>query len=60
MTGDKPWQTSTMECAKCAYSWVAVHPTVAEYLECPTCHHMTPAPYINQSTGEVTWFEPVE
>lgn len=44
----KPWQTSSMECNKCAYEWVAVHPSTCEYLECPICHHMNPAPYIEE------------
>lgn len=34
-----------MDCDACGYEWAAVHPVVAEYLQCPVCHHMTPAPY---------------
>ncbi len=37
-----------MDCDACGYEWAAVHPVVAEYLECPGCHHMTPAPYIEE------------
>lgn len=40
------WQTTMMDCDACGYEWIAVHPDVCEYLECPICHHMTPAPYI--------------
>jgi len=32
------------ECDACAHQWVAVHPVEAEYLQCPVCQHMTPAP----------------
>jgi len=35
-----------MDCDACGYEWAAVHPVVAEYLECPVCHHMTPAPFV--------------
>lgn len=41
-----------MDCDKCGHEWAAVHPVVAEYLECPVCHHMTPAPYIDDSAEE--------
>jgi hypothetical protein len=41
-----PWQSTAMDCDACGYKWAAVHPVVAEYLECPVCHHMTPAPYV--------------
>ena len=37
-----------MDCDRCAYEWMAVHPNVCEYLECPTCHHMNCAPYIEE------------
>lgn len=39
------WQASEMECDKCAYRWVAVHPAAAEYLQCEICNHMNPAPF---------------
>jgi hypothetical protein len=38
------WQATAMDCDKCGYEWAAVHPVVCEYLECPICHSMTPAP----------------
>ena len=37
-------QSTMMQCDACAHQWVAVHPVEAEYLECPVCKHMTPAP----------------
>lgn len=37
-------QTTMMECHGCQHQWVAVHPVEAEYLCCPLCGHMTPAP----------------
>lgn len=43
------WQSTMMDCDACGYEWAAVHPVVAEYLECPVCHHMTPAPYIEET-----------
>jgi len=41
-----------MDCDACGYEWAAVHPVVAEYLECPVCHHMTPAPFIEGTECE--------
>lgn len=41
---DTRWQSTQMDCDKCGYEWAAVHPAVCEYLECPVCGHMTPAP----------------
>lgn len=38
-----------MDCDACGYRWAAVHPATCEYLECPICRHMTPAPYIEPS-----------
>ena len=43
-----PWQASLIVCDKCGHTWAAVHPSCCEYLECPVCHHMNPAPYIEE------------
>jgi hypothetical protein len=45
----KPWQASLTVCNQCENKWAAVHPAVCEYLECPACHHMNPAPYIEEA-----------
>jgi hypothetical protein len=45
------YQSTLMTCNGCGYRWAAVHPVVAEYLECPVCHHMTPAPFIEGTEG---------
>lgn len=42
-----------MDCDACGYEWAAVHPVVAEYLECPVCHYMTPAPYVEEKTMDL-------
>ena len=47
------WQSTKMDCDACGYEWAAVHPVIAEYLECPVCHHMTPAPYVEEKTMEL-------
>lgn len=44
----KPWQASEVECDKCGYKWAAVHPVTCEYLECPICQHMNPAPFVEE------------
>jgi len=49
----KQWQTSWMSCNQCEFMWCAVHPASCEYLECPYCRHINPAPYIDPVTGEV-------
>lgn len=49
---EKPWQVSTMECDKCAFRWVAVHPVTCEYLQCEICNHMNPAPYVEPEGKE--------
>jgi rubrerythrin len=49
------WQSSLMICAKCGYKWAAAHPSNLEYLGCPICKHLNPAPYIDPETGEVTF-----
>ncbi len=41
-----------MDCDACGYEWAAVHPVVCEYLECPVCHHMTPAPFVEGTECE--------
>lgn len=38
------WHTSEVSCKVCFHVWVAVAPVIADYLECPLCHHMNPAP----------------
>lgn len=48
------WQATRMDCDKCGYKWAAVHPFVAEYLQCPVCGHMTPAPYVEEKLNEQT------
>lgn len=44
------WQASLMQCDKCANRWAATHPVTCEYLECPICHHMNPAPFVEEET----------
>jgi phage FluMu protein Com len=44
MSQDDRWQFSKMKCNECGHLWMAVSPVVAEYLECPNCSHMNPAP----------------
>lgn len=46
MKNESYHQTSLMHCDACAHKWVAVSPVETEYLECPVCHHMTPAPAV--------------
>lgn len=43
---DKRWMSARVRCRKCDHEWAAVAPVVVEYLECPECHHMTPAPAV--------------
>lgn len=40
------WQATQMDCDACGYHWAAAHPVEAEYLMCPICRHMTPAPAV--------------
>lgn len=40
------WQATEMSCGMCGWGWAAVHPVVCEYLECPVCSHLNPAPFI--------------
>lgn len=42
------WQASEMKCDACAFDWIAVHPVVAEYAECPICSHMNPTPFVEE------------
>jgi hypothetical protein len=41
---DTRWQASLMVCNICNRRWAANHPAVCEYLQCPGCGHMNPAP----------------
>lgn len=43
------WQTTKQPCDKCGHVQVSVHPVTCEYLECSVCHHMNPAPYVQES-----------
>ena len=43
------WQQTSMDCDNCGYEWQAVHPVTCEYLQCPVCQWMTPAPYVEDS-----------
>ena len=42
----KEWQASLIECDKCGTKWAVAPPADCEYLECPICHHMNPAAYV--------------
>ncbi len=42
------WQATDMDCDACGYRWAAVHPVVCEYLQCPICSFMTPAPFVEE------------
>jgi hypothetical protein len=55
MNEPKAWQASQMHCGECVHEWVAVHPIEEEYLQCPVCDHMNPAPFIDPESGEVKW-----
>lgn len=48
------WQSTMMDCDGCGFKWAAVHPVVAEYLQCPVCGHMTPAPYVEENDEQNT------
>lgn len=48
-TSQVKWQATKQPCNNCGHVQVSVHPVVCEYLECSVCHHMNPAPYVQES-----------
>ncbi len=38
------YMTSNMNCDKCGEQWIAIASVNLEYLGCPKCNHMNPAP----------------
>lgn len=47
------WQTTKQTCNVCGYVQVSVHPSTCEYLECANCHHMNPAPYLDDAENVI-------
>jgi hypothetical protein len=47
------WRSTMMVCRACSKTWLAIHPTSCEYLQCPSCGDMrnNPAPFIDPDGG---------
>lgn len=39
-------QANNVSCEVCGQEWGAIYPAVCQFLECPACSHMNPAPFL--------------